>query len=142
MHRLLQLSCIVAFTAAAVLNVTAAKPSGGDTAAGTAFLPNPVADLQDDVVGHGRRAAGRRRLNRRGQFSCRLALALANIPRADHTGKFVSRPRRRILPVRNLLRPVPGADIGENGILELRTIGYLIQYQGKRLGQSRVHYLA
>jgi zinc metalloprotease ZmpB len=50
MHRLLQLSCIAVFTAAAALNVTAAKPSGGDTAAGTAFLPNPVADLQDQSL--------------------------------------------------------------------------------------------
>lgn len=50
MSRLPTLALIAVFAAAAALNVTAAKPSGGDTAAGTAFLPNPVADLQDQSL--------------------------------------------------------------------------------------------
>jgi zinc metalloprotease ZmpB len=38
-------------TTAVAWNVSAAgKPGGGDTAAGTVFLPNPVADLQDESL--------------------------------------------------------------------------------------------
>jgi zinc metalloprotease ZmpB len=50
MSRLPTLALIAVFAMAAALNVTAAKPAGGDTAAGTAFLPNPVADLQDQSL--------------------------------------------------------------------------------------------
>jgi hypothetical protein len=50
MSRLPKVALIAVFAAAAALNVTAAKPTGGDTAAGTAFLPNPVADLQDQSL--------------------------------------------------------------------------------------------
>ena len=51
MTRLHKLVLIALFTAAAAWTVTlSAKPGGSDTAAGTAFLPNPVAALQDQSL--------------------------------------------------------------------------------------------
>src|SRR5678816_4298308 len=51
MNRLQKLVLIVLLAAAAAWNVSAAaKGGGGTTAAATVFLPNPVADLQDQSL--------------------------------------------------------------------------------------------
>jgi zinc metalloprotease ZmpB len=51
MNRLHTFALVAAFAAATAWTVTAApKPSAGDTATGTAFLPSPVADLGDQSL--------------------------------------------------------------------------------------------
>ena len=51
MHRTLTIALAGLLATALAFTVTAAsKPGGGDTATGTVFLPNPVADLQDQSL--------------------------------------------------------------------------------------------
>jgi len=51
MHRTFTIALVSLLATAVGFTVTAAsKPGGGDTATGTVFLPNPVADLQDQSL--------------------------------------------------------------------------------------------
>jgi len=50
MKRFYAIALATCFAAAAAFTVSAAKPGGGDTATAIAFLPNPVADLQDQSL--------------------------------------------------------------------------------------------
>jgi len=50
MKRLYTIALATVLASAAAFTVSAAKPGGATTAAATVFLPNPVADLQDQSL--------------------------------------------------------------------------------------------